>query len=527
MFARPLVRTARAVRCTTRRFASSTASTVSSGFATRAALAAAGTIVIAGTVYTLLPQAHADASRVTKSGERIITLEEMGKHWQAGSLWVAIDGKVYDVSEFANIHPGGSRILLENGGRDTTKLFHAIHPPNTIRKYAKEVPCVGVIDPEELAVLASQRNAEDDRIDAARKTLFGVDSVVGLSDFERYAKDLLPLHAWAYYSTGADTEGALAENAAIFKRLFFRPRIMRDVHDVDTSTEFLGVKSSIPVYVAPTARNGLGQPEGEVAVTRGAGATGIFQVLSHYASRSLDEVKAAARDGQHIGWQVYLNPDRERSREAIEEAVAAGAHSIWITADTVTLGKRETERRLNAEANPAPHGQPLSRERQRFGAHDARMSWDDIAFVRKYAPGLPVVIKGVGAWEDVVLAYKYGADAVVISNHGGRQLDFAQPPLKVLYDVNKNAPQVLHRKNFNIFVDGSVRHGTDVLKALCLGATAVGLGRPFIYAATGWGSDGVEKAVEILEEEIAIGMQLLGVTRVDQLGPQYLDTSNI
>jgi L-lactate dehydrogenase (cytochrome) len=124
------------------------------------------------------------------------------------------------------------------------------------------------------------------------------------------------------------------------------------------------------------------------------------------------------------------------------------------------------------------------------------MSWDDIAFVKKHAPGLPVVIKGVGAWEDVVLAYKYGADAVVLSNHGGRQLDFAQPPMKVLYEVNKNAPQVLHRKNFNIFLDGGVRHGTDVLKALCLGATAVGLGRPFIYAATGWGSDGVEKAVE-------------------------------
>jgi L-lactate dehydrogenase (cytochrome) len=527
MFARPLARAARAGRSSARRFVSTSTST-SSGF-TRVALAAAGAAVVAGTTYAFLPQAHADALRVTKAGERIITLEELGKHWQAGSLWVAVDGKVYDVSDFANIHPGGIRILLENGGRDATKLFHAIHPPNTIRKYAKEVPCVGVIDPEELAALASQRSAEDDRIDAARKALFGVDSVVGISDFERYAKDLLPLHAWAYYSTGADTEGALTENAAIFKRLFFRPRIMRDVHDVDTSTEFLGVKSSIPVYVAPTARNGLGQPEGEVAVTRGAGATGIFQVLSHYASRSLEEVKAAAREGQQIGWQLYLNPDRERSREAIEEAVEAGAHSIWITADTVTLGKRETERRLNAEANPAPNGKPLSRERQRFGfsAHDTRMSWDDIAFVKKHAPGLPVVIKGVGAWEDVVLAYKYGADAVVLSNHGGRQLDFAQPPMKVLYEVNKNAPQVLHRKNFNIFLDGGVRHGTDVLKALCLGATAVGLGRPFIYAATGWGSDGVEKAVELLEEEITIGMQLLGVTRVDQLGPQYLDTSKI
>lgn len=124
------------------------------------------------------------------------------------------------------------------------------------------------------------------------------------------------------------------------------------------------------------------------------------------------------------------------------------------------------------------------------------MSWKDIAWVREQSGGLPIVVKGVGAWEDVVLAYKYGADAVVLSNHGGRQLDFAQPALKTLYEVNKNAPQVLGRKNFAVFLDGGVRNGTDVLKALCLGASAVGLGRPFIYAATGWGSEGVEKAVQ-------------------------------
>ena len=154
---------------------------------------------------------------------------------------------------------------------------------------------------------------------------------------QRYAKDCLPTHAWAYYCTGADTEDSLAENANAFKRVFFRPRIMRDVSDADTSTEILGYKSSIPVYVSPTARNGLGQPEGEVAVAKGAGAAGILQVLSHYASRSLDEVKAAAREGQQIGWQLYLSPDREKSAEAVRAAVAAGAHSIWITADTTIV----------------------------------------------------------------------------------------------------------------------------------------------------------------------------------------------
>jgi L-lactate dehydrogenase (cytochrome) len=121
------------------------------------------------------------------------------------------------------------------------------------------------------------------------------------------------------------------------------------------------------------------------------------------------------------------------------------------------------------------------------------MSWHDIAWVRNLAPGLPVIVKGVGAWEDVVLAYKAGADAVVLSNHGGRQLNYAEAPLKTLADVNKYAPGVLKSDTFSVFLDGGVRHGTDVLKALCLGAKGVGLGRPFLYAATGWGADGVER----------------------------------
>lgn len=160
---------------------------------------------------------------------------------------------------------------------------------------------------------------------------------------------------------------AFRENRDIFKRIFLRPRVMRDVSSVDTSTTVLGVPSSIPVYVSPTARNGMGNPEGEAAVARGAGAAGILQVLSHYASRSLDEVKAAAQEGQPIGWQLYLQPDRKISEQHVKEAVANGAHSIWITVDTVSLGKRETERRMNAEAKPAPNGKPLTRPAINYG----------------------------------------------------------------------------------------------------------------------------------------------------------------
>ncbi|KAL1413526.1 hypothetical protein Q8F55_001300 [Vanrija albida] len=533
--ARSLRPALRAARMPARAASSSSRSSAPHRLPHTARLLAAAALGVGATFLALSDTAAADA--VTKAPKAAagsiasggkISLAQLAKHSHSKSLWVAVDGKVYDVTDFLERHPGGSKILAENGGKDVSKLFHSIHPPTTLDKYIRPDQFVGKLDEEALYTLSKETSEEEQRIQATRDAMFGINSVVSLSDLERLAEAVVPRHAWAYYSTGADTEAALAENANAFKRVYFRPRTMRDVSNTDTSTTVLGVKSSIPVYISPTARNGMGHPEGEIAVARGAGGAGVLQVLSHYASKSLDEVKAAARDGQQIGYQLYLQPDREKSAEAVREAVANGAHSIWLTIDTTILGKRESERRIHAqELSPAPHGQPLNRAPLDYGMSEPKMTWDDIAWIRSLAPGLPVVLKGVGAWEDVVLAYQKGADAVVLSNHGGRQLDYAQPPLKTLYDVNQHAPDTLRQPNFSVFLDGGVRHGTDVLKALCLGAKAVGLGRPAIHAVSAYGSEGVEKMVMILQEEIDIGMKLLGVTRVDQLGPEYLDTSKL
>lgn len=211
------------------------------------------------------------------------------------------------------------------------------------------------------------------------------------------------------------------ENADAYSRVSFRPRIMRDVSSIDTTTKILGVPVNIPVYVSPTARNALGQAEGEVAVARGAGAAGILQVLSHYASRSLAEVKAAAAEGQEIGWQLYLSSDREKSAQAVRAAVAAGAQSIWITADTTLVSGIDiqlTASWANAKWNDAlaPSSsllrmailllarQSSTREfnadiRADVSNMERNMSWSDIKWVQELAPGLPVVVKGVGAWE--------------------------------------------------------------------------------------------------------------------------------
>ncbi|KAI9635394.1 L-mandelate dehydrogenase [Dioszegia hungarica] len=494
---------------------------------------AAAAIVVMGVVINSRDktiQCEVDARRASPavdSAPAFVTAELLKKHSTEDSLWVAVNGQVWDVTAFAAIHPGGAQVLIDNSGKDASKLFNGIHPPDTLKQQVDHVRLVGPLDPSLVKKPGQERDEEQERIAAKRATLCGVDSVVSVPDFERYARDLLTDDAWYYYSTGADAEHSMHDNMAAFQRVRFRPRVFRNVAEPDTSTTILGVPSAIPIYVSPTARNGLGQPDGEVAVTRGAADAGIMQVVSHYASKSFDEIAAAAKEGQKIGWQVYLHPDRENSAKAIKHAVELGAASIWITADTAILGKRERERHMHTKREEIPHGTPMSRVKKTYATHDPSITWDDIAWVKSLAPGLPIIVKGIGAWEDVVLAKQYGADAVVLSNHGGRQLDTAASPLKTLYDLHQNRPDLLHKAGLEVYIDGGITRGTDVLKALCLGARAVGLGRPFIYAATGWGSEGVEKAVMILQEEMDIGMKLLGVTRLDQLGPEYLDCSKL
>ncbi|RSH95724.1 Cytochrome b2, mitochondrial precursor [Saitozyma podzolica] len=459
------------------------------------------------------------AGRKTSKGGRIVSSEELGEHSDLTSLWVAVDGNVWDVTDFVARHPGGVQILIDHAGKDVTQIFRGIHAPGTIEKNLAESQLVGRLDEQALAAIASGDH-ETQRIARARAALFGVDSVVTLNDFEKYAQGVCSDECWEYYSGGADSEHALRGNREAYDRVFIRPRVLRDVKEVDTSTKILGMDSPAPFYISPTARNGWSNPIGEVASTIGAGRTGFFQILSHVASRSLDEVMQAKADGQKIGWQLYMNMDRDIAAREIKHAAELGAQSIWLTADLSCLMKNVRIRSGSVKRNPAPADKPISRpdKPSRLSErHDPSLQWADIAWIKEVTGGLPVVVKGVGSWEDVVLAKENGADAVVLSNHGGRALDFANPPLKTLQDIGKHAPGLLKDDKFQVFVDGGIRQGTDIIKALCLGASAVGLGRPFIFAAAGWGPDG----------EMEISMRLMGVKNIQELGPEYLETSRL
>jgi L-lactate dehydrogenase (cytochrome) len=261
-----------------------------------------------------------------------------------------------------------------------------------------------------------------------------------------------------------------------------------------------------PIFIAPAALAKLGNPEGEVNLTRGAGLAGIIQAMSTNASNSVEELAAArVNDQQKLWFQLYVNKDRAATAKLLDKVVKSGAFAgLFVTVDAPILGKREADERLKASVMPvlsATSGagevmagsgaKSVTKALATFVAKD--LVWEEIAWMKKLT-GFPVVVKGIMTVEDAVLAMKYGCEGIYLSNHGGRQLDTSPPAILTLLELRKHCPQVFTK--MEVFLDGGVKRGTDVVKALCLGCKAVGLGRPFLYANTCYGVEGVLKAIE-------------------------------
>ncbi|GAA5925656.1 hypothetical protein JCM3775_001465 [Rhodotorula graminis] len=465
-----------------------------------------------------------------RKGERTISAAEVAKHNSRESLWMCIDDEVWDVTNFVDLHPGGAKVMEQNAGKDVTKLFKSLHPPNTLRKFlSEEDNLVGRIAVDEVTKIGGGKNAEDLRIEMARNELRNVDTVVSIDEFEELAQAILSDMAVAYYGTGS-----LRDERDAWQRVRFRPRVLRKMRHIDTNTTFCG----IPVRLAR-----LGHPDGEQNIVRGVAPHNILQVVSSGASCSIDEIFAVKEPEQNLAWQFYVNSDKELAEQKLKKALELGARAIFVTVDVPVLGKRERDLKLKARSQNYEH--PIAAQFKEAGskvaafdasvgkrgvsdipdnAHiDANLNWDDIAWIRERAPGVPIVIKGVGCVEDVELAHQYGADGVVLSTHGGRQLDGARAPLDVLIEVRRKRPELLSK--LEVYVDGGARRGTDVVKALCLGARGVGFGRPFLYAQSVYAHEGVSKAVEILEAEVHMAMRLLGANTLADLKPEMVECS--
>jgi 4-hydroxymandelate oxidase len=349
---------------------------------------------------------------------------------------------------------------------------------------------------------------------------------VAIEDFERAARERLPQMVFDYYAGAAGDEWTLEENRRAFDRWVLRPRVLVDVTKIELSTTVLGQPVPFPILLAPTAFQRIAHTEGELATARAAADLGALMVISTLSSVALEDVAATGVDRW---FQLYVMRDRSLSEELVHRAHAAGYRALVVTVDTPLLGPRLRDirnrftlppgiRLANLQAIPmadgsGPGGRAPSSELSDFfrAEHDSSLSWDDLAWLRSLSP-MPLVLKGVLTAEDARLAAEAGVDGIIVSNHGGRQLDGAPASLDALPEVVEAA-----EGRVEVLMDGGVRRGTDVLKALALGARAVLIGRPYLWGLVCDGEAGVQRVLEILREELTLAMQLAGKRTIAEI----------
>jgi isopentenyl diphosphate isomerase/L-lactate dehydrogenase-like FMN-dependent dehydrogenase len=349
-----------------------------------------------------------------------------------------------------------------------------------------------------------------------------VSDPLNASDFERLAEGKVEPGPWGYFAGGAGDERTLADNDAAFGRWRLRPRMLVDVGSVTTATTVLSRDVSMPVLVAPTAFQRLAHPDGDLAVARGAAAAGTVMCLSTLGGASPAELADAAPDGRHW-FQLYWSRDREFTQALVEAAAEAGFQAIVLTVDLPAAGRRERDLRAAFEI---PEDLPLPNLATHLGGGDFHatlgqvvdptITWRDLEWLRSVS-SLPLIVKGILTSEDARLACEHGVDGLVVSNHGGRQLDAAPASLDAL-------PEVVDAVSGRclVLMDGGVRRGTDVVTALALGARAVLVGRPVLWALAVGGEEGVQRVLELLRAEVELALRLLGCATPEAVTPAHV-----
>ncbi len=348
-------------------------------------------------------------------------------------------------------------------------------------------------------------------------------------DYEALARARLDPGAYGYFAGGAGDELTLAENVAAYRRWQLRPRVLVDVSAATTATTVLGKEVSMPLLVAPVAFQRMAHPDGEPGMARAAAAAGTVMILSTLATATPAQIAAAAPDARH--WlQLYVFRDRGVTRALIEQAEEAGFEAIALTVDVPRLGRRERDLRtgfvIPAEvtvpsfataAGQATAGTPADM----FSLMDPTVGWDDLEELVSDS-NLPVLVKGVVAPADATLAAEHGAAGVIVSNHGGRQLDGAIATIDALPEV---AEAVEGR--IEVLVDGGIRRGVDVVKALALGARAVLAGRAPLWGLAARGEQGAREVLELLREEIELAMVLTGAAAPETVTRSHVRAASL
>jgi L-lactate dehydrogenase (cytochrome) len=425
-----------------------------------------------------------------------------------------------------------------------------VHPPSLIENELDPSDHIGVLDQSTVTEEWKMPQTISPTIGIQDKP--SLDEILNLNDLEEIASRTLTKKAWAYIYGASNDNLTRNANKAVLQRIWFRPAVMRNVGVVNTRTTLLGCPLNLPIFIAPAGAARTAGPDGELALARAAAATGIIHCISTVASYPLQEILDATPE--RAFFQLYVNRDRQKTEAIVRQVTESGnIKAIFVTADLPVVSKREADERVKPDgASISSSSSNSGGGRDKKGAGLARrtgsfidptFNWDDLAWLRGITH-LPILIKGIQRAEDARIAMQLGCQGIVVSNHGGRAADTAPAAILTLLELHKTCPEVFGA--MDILIDGGFRRGSDVVKAICLGASAVGLGRPFMYAVN-YGQEGAEHVVNsklslaalsiglslmgdepVLKEEVETAMRLIGMTDLMRdSGPEYLNTAEV
>jgi len=334
---------------------------------------------------------------------------------------------------------------------------------------------------------------------------------INVFEYEALAQAKMNPAFWDFYQGGSDDEVTLRANRTAFERIRLRPRVLVDVSAgaLNMRTTVLGTPVSMPILVAPTALHSMAHPEGECATAQGAGTANTLMIASTTATRSIEEIAQAASGP--LWFQLYVYPSFQVAEKLVRRAEAAGYRAIVLTVDLPYLGNREKDRRNNVTIPPEPFYEANFVDVEEKGQPWVPLTWESLSWLRSIT-SLPVLVKGILTAEDAVLAVEHGVTGIIVSNHGGRQLDTALASVDALPEI---VEAVTGR--CEVYIDGGIRRGTDILKALALGARAVLVGRPILWGLAANGAQGVFQVLEILRKELELSMALAGRPTLDSI----------
>ncbi|KAK4147150.1 uncharacterized protein C8A04DRAFT_9184 [Dichotomopilus funicola] len=494
---------------------------------------------------------------------RSIPPSELANHNNIDSLWLAIDGVVYDLTEFAPTHPGGLSVLLDHAGGDGTEAYNAVHSPSLLLSTLPASKQLGRLS-SSVPVLAASSSQPTPK----PKQKPPLSSLLSVNDFRLVAHDFLPPKTLAFVSSAATDCHTHRRNSTTYSQITLRPRVLIDVSaPVSLKTTILGQPVSSPIFVSPTSLGKTVHPEGEREIARACKEMGgVAQIVSTSASFAVADVIQAAldhpipsspdgsqqqnntNDDIPVFLQLYVDKHAPNTSALLHSLTSPNGPSkikgVFLTVDAPVPGKREADERIQTtptsssptintttpmatQLTPRPDTNGSALGRLMASYISPSLTWSHtLPFLRAHLPpGVPIVLKGIQTASDALCAFHAGVSGILISNHGGRSLDTSPASILVLLEIQRCCPEVL--EGMEVFVDGGVGRGSDVLKALCLGARGVGVGRGVLWGLGGYGGEGVRRVLEILNDELVTSMKMCGVTSLDELHPGMVNTRAI